>query len=504
MKRIVFLLFIISLSTAQAQKFSWSMIPAVTVNDSLKKVICKLALDNTTYLGNINFLVNEKDVRPAPKLLPTSPRSMEAYIYTLKTKLKNNPDSASIYLSLATAYQSIYRFDEASKCYGLAESNIERRLRKNAEDATAWRQKGIVALQLKGDLVGAEINFDKALSFNPYDTTARIFKVLIFSSQNKLDSASAFCKRTMRDMPNSLSAYLLYTNVMAAMVMSDSSKLGKETTLCMDQYFDLAYLDILANQSPSDESAILMSHLLRINLLLFKYRDRLVSEDTIVTVPCDVDEVRAHKAYFISSALVANQIPRYTLYNALGWVYLLEANHDSALIAFDKALLDKKNYDPSFADVFRNIYNNKIATYLLKNDTLGSERCLKQKIEQQESIGFEATDYVLLGKFKIYAAYYSGAIEHCSRALSHDPYLTSAYRTMAVASLFMKKTDEASQYAEAAIKISKTEAETQILLGLIYLYKGMSAFAYSYFQEAWSLDPGNESITEIMDIFYKK
>lgn len=480
------------------------MVPAVTVNDSLKKVICKLALDNTTYLGNINFLVNEKDVRPVAKLLPTTPRTMESYIYTLKTKLKNNSDSASVYLSLATAYQSIYRFEDASKCYGLAESNIERRLRKNPEDATAWRQKGVVALQLKGDMLGAEINFDKALSFNPYDTTARIFKILIFSSQNKLDSAAAFCQRTMRDMPGSLSAFLLYTNVMAAAVMNDTSRVGEESVFCMDQYFQLDYLNVLANQPTNNESAVLMSHLLRLNLLLFKYRDRLVAEDTVVTLTCDADEVRAHKAYFIRTAQLANQMPRYTVYNALGWVYLLEAKHDSAIYAFDQALLDKKNYDPSFADVFRNIYNNKIATYLLKNDTLGSERCLKQKIEQQESIGFEASDYVLLGKFKIYAGYYSGAIEHCSRALAHDPYLTSAYRTMAVAALFMKKIDEATQYADAAMKINKDEAETQILLGLIYLYKGMSAFAYSYFQEAWSIDPGNKSIIEIMDIFYKK
>ena len=512
MKKILLLLTVLIFALqVSAQEFVYqNKLKNDKLSEKQKNELQNLAITNCLYNGELQFQVQENDVRPLSEDYSVKAYTILELIDYHKEKLVNasSLDSISIYLALKSAYINILQWEEAGASRDKVYTMLDRLMKEEGQDSSKQadiiRMAGSYMLEYGKEPADAFPYFTQAIMLDPSDTASYIFVMLIYTKYGAFDEADSVANVLRATFPSAISPYILQTNTLASrMFVENMDEDSVFLTRCLDDLVDISYLSFLKN-SKKNTSENLLYYLLMENVLLLKYYS-LIGEDTDTEIlDCDMDYIKAIRNECKNHDYSVSKIPEYTSLNALAWTYSIEHKFDSSLYYLSKAYDAARTLDVGYSDVVHNIMNSMMAFTFLNGDTVAALKILEKKIDLKDSIGIRLTDYVLMGRLFIMIGDNENAHKYAALALEYNPSFAAAFRVHAYADFKKGETEKAFEYMKSATEVDNKNFETYLLTGLMYMLDGNSDIAYTYFEAAYYLDPSSVVLDDLMNELYLK
>ena len=513
MKKILpILLILISVSSLHAQKFGYeNKLKNDSVTDEQKTKLLELITSNCLFNGNMQYLVQEKDITPLADDYVVKAATMQDLIdYDLErlSKALTKLDSVSIYMSLKSVYLSTLNFEEAGKSLQYVYNSLDQLLNDtdldSASMAEVYRMAGNYMFDYGQDPSASFPYFTQAILLDPTDTASYIFIMLVYSQYGAYDQADSIAFALEQKFPGAFSPFIIHTQSVASrMYVENAESLDALLDSCLSDIADLSYLDPLKNSGTGTREELIY-HLLLENMILLKYNVVLGSEDKADILDCDrliLDDIRRVCRTHDSEK---SGIPKYTTLNALAWTYALDQEYDSCIFYLDKALIEVKKLDAGFATVTHNIMSSIMAFTFMNGDTFGAVKRLEDKFSMNDSIGYLLPDLALVSRLYAMTGDYRNSHKYADAVLNYNPQFYPAWRIKAYADYLAGKPDSVFIYMKKAVEISSMDFETYLMYGLLYLLQDNPVLAYTYLEGAWYIDPESEILDDVMQELYVK
>ncbi|PLW95130.1 MAG: hypothetical protein C0592_00750 [Marinilabiliales bacterium] len=480
---------------------------AVTVDQ--KKELLTLIVSNCLYNGDMQFLVQEKDLQPLAENYTVEAKSMQDLVDHYMQDLaeaETKYDSVEIYQGLKGVYLSMLKFDEAQNTLQFIYNSLDVLLNDTELDsvelAGVYRMAGNYMYEYGQDKASSYPYFTQAIMFDPTDTSSYIFIMLLYTQFGGFDQADSIAQALEQKFPDAFSPYILHTQSVASrMYMENADSVDNLITKCLTDLADLSYLDHLKDAGKGSRQELLY-YLMLENMVLLKYYSVLGSDETAEILDCDMNILKDIRRVCLTHDHESTRVPKYTTLNAVAWTYAIDHEFDSSLFYLNKALVEVKKLDAGYSTVTHNIMSSIMAFTFLQGDTLGALKKLEDKLAYSDTIGYLLTDIALLSRLYAMTGDFQNSHKYADFVLNYNPNFYPAWRIKAYADFEAGQPDSVFTYMDKAMQIGKQDFETYLMYGLLYLMQDKPVLAYTYLEAAWYVDPESSILEDVMSELY--
>jgi tetratricopeptide (TPR) repeat protein len=331
-------------------------------------------------------------------------QSYSSAIESFDRALGINPHTAEVYLSRATAYLALNRYDNAIADYEKAQKLNPALSSRLANDlASAYQARGTL-YSAQGDYNAALLDFDRAIELADNPALAYTGRGTVYYKQRNYDAALRDLDRAIELDPRAVEAYISRGDVYYRQHNYDTALADYNRAIQIDPQATNAYNgrgDVYSFQK-EDYEAALRDYNRAIELApeaprgyvsrgsIYRYPQRNYAEaltEINRAIELDPNYAPAYRQrglvydnqknydaalreYHRAIELDPNHVPAYS---NRGWVYFWQKNYDAALRDFNRAI----ELDPSYAPA----YNGRGSIYYLQKDDSAALREYHRSIE---------------------------------------------------------------------------------------------------------------------------
>ncbi|MBN2728971.1 MAG: hypothetical protein JXR53_07075 [Bacteroidales bacterium] len=513
MKRLFqFFALILVFSVAQAQEFGYTnKLKSESLSQKQRVELTDLIVSNCLFNGDLQFLVQENDLKTLPEDYEVKANNMRELIDYNNNRLKSAKtklDSVNIYLSLKGVYLNMLMFNEARQSLQYIYASLDNLMNDTKLDSTdkaeVYRLAGSYMMEYSQDPSSSYPYFAQAIIFDNTDTASYIFIMLLYTQYGAFDQADSIANAVEQRFPGAISPYILHTQSAASRMFVEYANTDEAMlNMCLDSIADLAYLEPLKN-SASESKENLLYHMLLENMILLKYYSVIGSDEKADILDCDRKYLNNIRNTCRTHNNSKSRIPEYTTLNALAWTFALDQQYDSCLLYLNQALDNVRTLDASYASVTHNILSSIMAFTFLKGDSLGALSVLEKKLALGDTIGYMLTDMALISRMYAMTGDYVNANKYSDAVLSYNPSFFPVYRIKAYSFYLDNQKDSAFASMDIAVELAEQNFETYLMYGILHLLEGNEAVAYTYLEAAWYIDPSSTILEDLMQELYIK
>ncbi len=497
------LVLVASTVSSIAQSFNYSDSLKIEVNGSERNDLQQIIEQNLLFNGNLNFIVNEGDMKPfdkSEKPIFTIKESISKYNEDLKAA--STIDSADNYMQLSKLYEQSNNSEDAMKMMQMAFNILQRLLAVENPSSEVLRLAGMFTMQSNPDQSAAFRFFNQAYYTDKNDSASLQFMITIYNNYGLLHESDSLLQIAFTEFPEMFAPYLFKTNNLAInMYLDYLEKPEIFTTKCLDEIADVQYLTTLRTENKSQKNVVL-SYLMSEMLLLMKYQSNIAGDTFVEIIPCDkllLDEMKiAFKKYHSQSDL----FPQYTTSNAIGWTFAIEQKYDSSLFYLNRAFTEIKPLGIGYNSSRRDISNAIMAIKYLSKDSIGSIATMKSIIAAHDTIGYSNNDYLMLSVLNLRTGNNMGASDAIKNlvALKNPP--TASLRIKSYLYWTDKNNTEAIAWSDKAIEAEKQEISNYIFRGVLHLMNNEPKKALQFLEAAWYIDKTDSELNQILERYF--
>lgn len=464
-----------------------------------------MAEKNFLFNGNLNFVINERDLSLEDYNPDSAHQTIAEGIEMAKAKLAsvNKADSADLYLKLYQLYQAAGNMDEATKQVMRSHELMLEMLQDTPVSADIVKQAGFFTMQTNPDQSQAFPYFAEAWRMNPKDSTSLLLMITIYFNYGLYQESDSLINIAHREFPGSFGPLMIQTqiesmNLYLKYLNDPQSVMSK----CLHEVADLGKINDLRKSGSSERNTVL-SYMLEELILIMKYQLNMSGDTLIPLLPCDRKALTEMRKIYHSIHDGVNLVPDFTTSHALGWTYALEQKFDSAIYFLNRAANEVRPLGGSYLSNRVNISNSLMAMTYLSGDTTGAIQQMKNMIAAHDTTGISGNDYLMLATLQLKARQYEASTASAVKALDFYADKSASLRIQSLCAFYSGKKTEAFNYLNQAVSVGKTEFNNYMLSGLVYLMDNNHKEAFRYLEAAWYIDAQDPDLINILNIYFK-
>jgi tetratricopeptide (TPR) repeat protein len=479
------------------------------IGESDKKYLLSIAKNCFAPEGAFNFSIVSQDIKPDAYKGAASKRTMPEDTVTLFKKLEGSTTPELVYRDLGLTFQRLNMYNRASYYLQKAFFIYDEKLKKDNNNAAILSEIGDVQSNMN-NYPQAIYYYSQALLKNPKDTTARAMITLSYIKLGEYAKAGESVNANIKAEPANINHYIwlplvsFYEMYLKSNLSTDSIE-RKFKNKSVDEIIDLSVLKKAADTYKDDYSFALFYQIARNMSLVFK-ASFTFSQETKKFEPdaADLKEMASLEKFYNEGLNHKDFSNKFIFYKAMAMLKLMNNEYDNAIPLFREALKYKPIEQCTFDNNPSEVYDDMVAAYMLKRDTIAAMKMLKEKMDSKPSINPAYPDYEMMARFQMSQNQYADAEKSCKEILRLDDLSSDPYLGLAILALINNDLKAAEDRINAAYKFNPNDADIYMMFGILSMFQNKADAAYYAFQTVLDIRGTDEEAKKIMDEYFIK